>query len=78
MGFFKLGSNGEKKLFAKVCTLSIQIIMMFFDDLAEKNGSPRRYFRSVFFFQKNLKSPVSADYNRFQGSIMARNDFGVC
>ena len=78
MGFFKLGSNGEKKLFAKLCTLSIQIIMMFFDDLAEKNGSPRRFFSVRFFFQKNLKSPVSADLDRFQGSFMAINHFGVC
>jgi len=52
--------------------------MMFFDDLAEKKTEvPDVFFRSVFF-QKNLKSPVSADLNRFQGSIMAINDFGLC
>ena len=25
-----------------------------------------------------MKSPVSADLNKFQGSFMAINDFGVC
>ena len=52
--------------------------MMFFDDLAEKNGSPKRFFFGPFFFQKHLKSPVSAVLNRFQGSFMAINDLGVC
>ena len=37
-----------------------------FHILAKKNESASR-----FFFQKNLKSPVSADLNRFQGSFMA-------
>jgi len=36
------------------------------------------FFFDPFFFQKNLKSPVSADLNRFQGSFMAGKDFGVC
>ena len=36
------------------------------------------FFSIRFFFQKNLKSPVSAYLNRFQGSFMAVNDFGVC
>ena len=36
------------------------------------------FFSIRFFFQKNLKSPVSADLNRFQGSFMTGNDFGVC
>ena len=36
------------------------------------------FFSIRFSFQKNLKTPVSADLNRFQGSVMAGNDFGVC
>ena len=36
------------------------------------------FFSIRFSFNKNLKSPVSADLNRFQGSFMAVNDFGVC
>ena len=52
--------------------------MMFFDDLAEKKRKSKRFFSVRFFFQKHLKSPVSAVLNRFQGSFMAINDLGVC
>ena len=48
-------------------------------NLAKKKTDPPDVFFSVrFFFQKNLKSPVSADLDRFQGSFMAINHFGVC
>ena len=45
----------------------------------KKKRTLQTFFFSVrFFFQKNLKSPVSADLDRFQGSFMAINHFGVC
>ena len=48
-------------------------------NLAKKKRTLQTFFFSVrFFFQKNLKSPVSADLDRFQGSFMAINHFGLC
>jgi len=44
----------------------------------EKKTKVLVFFSIRFFFQKNCKSPISADLNRFQVSFMAVNDFGVC
>ena len=44
----------------------------------KKTDPPDVFFFGPFFFQKNLKSPVSADLDRFQSSFMAINHFRVC